>query len=314
MKKTVKIISLSLCAALVLGIGGTAVGAYIRGSTEKYALPDGFSDAMQQVSSETKSGEVRIMSANLLVHYKSWGGTDARPRAKMFFETLNTYKPDVVGLQEISGQWYDCILRYKGNYELLYPLSTGALVRMTGLMYNSDTLNLLEKGQIEYTDGTNSRLRRAVWGVFESKETHEQFAVISTHFDLIRTGQEAEMREIMQSEAAEIIALSENLKATYSVPVFCVGDFNTMNPGEGVDPVMDAPEIYETLCKSLTDTKDIAAESVSGNGCTPDAPTYDHIFLNGSATVRRYAIISPDVLSQMSDHYPIFVDTDIAQK
>lgn len=250
------------------------------------------------------------MSANLLVHYKSWGGTDARPRAKQFFEVLNTYKPDVVGLQEISGQWYDSIMRYKGSYKLLYPLSTGALVRMTGLMYNGDTLNLLEKGQIKYADGTNSRLRRAVWGIFESKETKEQFAVVSTHFDLIRADQEEEMRNIMQSEAAEIVALSEELKATYGVPVFCVGDFNAMNAGN-LDPTMDAPEIYEGLCEYLTDTKDIAEETISGEMCTSNEPTYNHIFLNGEAQMRRYCILSPEALSEMSDHYPIFVDADI---
>lgn len=68
---------------------------------------------------------------------------------------------------------------------------------------------------------------------------------------------------------------------------------------------MDAPEIYEGLCKDLTE------ETVSGEMCTPNEPTYDHIFLNGEMQVRRYCILSPEALSEMSEHYPIFVDTDI---
>lgn len=311
MKKTVKIVSLSLCTALVLGVAGTAVGAYIRGGIDKYSLPDGFDQGMQQVDAAKRNDEVRIMTSNLLVHYKSWGGTDARPRAKMFFETVNTYQPDVIGVQEVSGQWYDCLMRNKGSYKMLFPVSTGALMRMTALMYNTDTLNLIDKGQMKYDEGNDARLRRAVWGIFESKATGKQFAVISTHFDCIRKNEETLMLSYMETQTRQIYEISESIKAEYGVPVFCVGDFNTMNDGEGVDPVMDAPEIYEALCKTLTDTRLVADEKASGDALGADAPTWDHIFLNGEAKINRYAVVSPQVLSEMSDHYPIFVDVSI---
>lgn len=84
-----------------------------------------------------------------------------------------------------------------------------------------------------------------------------------------------------------------------------------MNDGEGVDPVMDAPEIYEALCKTLTDTRLVAQEKANGDALKADAPTWDHIFLNGEAKINRYAVVSPQVLSEMSDHYPIFVDVSI---
>lgn len=308
MKKSIKIVSASICAALVLGIAGKGVGAYIRGGIEKYALPDGFDQGMQQVDSSKQNDEVRIMTSNLLVHYKSWGGTDARPRAKMFFETVNIYKPDVIGVQEVSGQWHNCLMRNKGNYKMLYPVSTGALMRMTALMYNTDTLNLIDKGQMKYDKGNDARLRRAVWGIFESKATGKKFAVISTHFDCIRTDEEELMLSYMKTQTKQINEISDSIKEEYGVPVFCVGDFNTKNSGEGVDPVMDAPEIYEELCKTLTDTRLIAEENASGDALGADDPTWDHIFLNGEAKINRYAIVSPETLSGMSDHYPIFAD------
>lgn len=311
MKKAVKIVSVSICAALVLGIAGTGVGAYIRGGIDKYSLPDGFEQAMKQVDSSKQNDEVRIMTSNLLVHYKSWGGTDARPRAKMFFETVNTYKPDVIGVQEVSGQWHNCLMRNKGNYKMLYPVSTGALMRMTALMYNTDTLNLIDKGQMKYDEGNDARLRRAVWGIFESKATGKKFAVISTHFDCIRTDEEELMLSYMKTQTRQINEISDSIKEKYGVPVFCVGDFNTKNSGEGVDIVMDAPEIYEKLCKTLTDTRLIAEEKASGDALGADDPTWDHIFLNGEAKIDRYAIVSPESLSGMSDHYPIFVDVTI---
>lgn len=311
MKKAVKIVSVSICAALVLGIAGTGVGAYIRGGIDKYSLPDGFEQAMKQVDSSKQNDEVRIMTSNLLVHYKSWGGTDARPRAKMFFETVNTYKPDVIGVQEVSGQWHNCLMRNKGNYKMLYPVFTGALMRMTALMYNTDTLNLIDKGQMKYDEGNDARLRRAVWGIFESKATGKKFAVISTHFDCIRTDEEELMLSYMKTQTRQINEISDSIKEKYGVPVFCVGDFNTKNSGEGVDIVMDAPEIYEKLCKTLTDTRLIAEEKASGDALGADDPTWDHIFLNGEAKIDRYAIVSPESLSGMSDHYPIFVDVTI---
>lgn len=311
MKRVMKMVAIILCVIIVLGISGAVLGAHIRGGIDKYSLPDGFDQAMQQVDSTKQDDEVRIMTSNLLVHYKSWGGTDARPRAKMFFETVHTYQPDVIGVQEVSDQWYDCLMRNKGNYEMLYPVSTGALMRMTALMYNADTLNLIDKGQMKYDEGNDARLRRAVWGIFESKETGKQFAVISTHFDCIRENEEELMLSYMKTQVKQINEISDNIKDEYGVPVFCVGDFNTMNQGEGVNPIMDAPEIYEELCLTLTDTRLVAQEKASGDALDADAPTWDHIFLNGEAQINRYAIVSPQALSEMSDHYPIFADVKI---
>lgn len=313
MNRVMKIIAISLCVVLVLGIAGTVTGAYIRGGIDKYSLPDGFDEAMQQVDSTKQDDQIRIMTSNLLVHYKSWGGSDSRPRAKMFFETVNTYQPDVIGVQEVSDQWYNCLMRNKGSYKMIYPISTGVLLRMTGLMYNSETLTLIDKGQMTYEQGNDSRLRRAVWGIFESKNTKKQFAVISTHFDCIRPGEEELMHSYMEYQAEKIVEISNNLKEEYGVPVFSIGDFNTMNQGEGVDPIMDAPEIYEELCKSLTDTRLVANEKASGDALDAYAPIWDHIFLDGEVQIDRYAIISPEILSQMSDHYPVFIDATISE-
>lgn len=245
---------------LFLGVSGTVLGAYIQGGIGKYDLLDGFESGMQQVDSTKQNDEVRIMTSNLLVHYKSWGGSDARPRAKMFFEMVNTYQPDVIGVQEVSGQWFNCLMRNKGNYDMLYPVSTGALMRMTALMYNTKTLNLIDKGQMKYDEGNNARLRRAVWGIFESQETGKQFAVISTHFDCIRKNEEELMLSYMKTQVKQINEISDSIKEEYGVPVFCIGDFNTMNPGEGVYSVMDASEIYADLCQTLTDTRLVAPE------------------------------------------------------
>lgn len=310
MKKTARIISTILCSIIILGILGTIIGAYIQGGINGYSLPDGFDSELEQVDSK-QGGDVRIMTSNLLVHYKSWGGTPVRPRARMFIEAVNTYKPDVIGVQEMCGQWYNCLMRNRGSYKMLYPVSTGATMKMTALLYNSDTLTLIDKGKTKYDEGNDARLRRAVWGVFECKKSGKRFAVISTHFDCIRQDEEELMLSYMKTQTKQINEISNNIKEQYGIPVFCVGDLNSKEPGDGVDPIYDAPEIYKSLCQTLTDTKLVAKEKASSSELSADAPTWDHIFLNGKAEINRYAILSTPALTDMSDHYPIFADVTL---
>lgn len=161
---------------------------------------------------------------------------------------LDTYRPDVVAVQEMSDQWYCCLMQNRGSYKLLYPVRTGALVRMTGLLYDSDRVTLLEQGDVAYDRGDDARLRRIVWGLFRNNQSGEKYIVSSTHLDLIRSGEEKAERAVMESQADQAAALAKSLAAQYKCPVFACGDFNAMDGG-GYDPVYDAPEIYSRLSK-----------------------------------------------------------------
>ena len=154
---------------------------------------------------------------------------------------LDTYRPDVVAVQEMSDQWYCCLMQNRGSYKLLYPVRTGALVRMTGLLYDSDRVTLLEQGDVAYDRGDDARLRRIVWGLFQNNQSGEKYIVSSTHLDLIRSGEEKAERAVMESQADQAAALAKSLAAQYKCPVFACGDFNAMDGG-GYDPVYDAPE------------------------------------------------------------------------
>lgn len=307
MKKFLKFIIVLLCLAAV---GATAFVAVIniRGDCADYILPKGFEESVSNAdTSRDSDAYARIMSANLLANYESWGGTDAHRRAKMFFCILNEYEPDVVAVQEMSDQWYCCIEKNRGSYKLVYPLSSGLLVHMTGLMYNTDTVTLIDCGRREYTQGDNSRLRRIVWGLFEDNSTKKRYVVTSTHFDLVREGKENEEFGIMNTQAQEQLELTQELSERFDCPVFSAGDFNAMDDG-GYDNGYFAPSVYNTLADSLTDTKYIAEVKTGGDEREVDKPTFDHIFLNGKASVKRYSILSDSVMGEMSDHYPIFAD------
>lgn len=307
-KKVMKIIAIIMSALVIVVAVAVPSVIYYRGDCSDYMLSDEFKKSIKNAdTSRSDSTGARIMTSNLLVHYESWGGSDAHKRAAMFFKVLETYKPDVVALQEMSDQWFCCIMRNKGSYKMLYPVSTGALIKMTAIIYNSDTVDLLDSGEMAYSEGDNFRLRRVVWGLFQDKKTKKQYIVSSTHLDLIREGQEKSELKVMQSQVKEEISLTGSLQKEYSCPVFAAGDFNTMDQG-GYDEIYDAPSVYDKLASSLKDTKNLAKELTGGDAKKVSSPTYDHIFQLGKAKIERYSILSDSSMTAMSDHYPIFID------
>lgn len=295
-----------LCAAVTLAAVPTAV-FLIRGNNSGVQLPAGFEEELSAQAFEN-SADVRIMSSNLLVHYKSWGGTPAKPRAKQYTKMLELYSPDVVGIQEMSDSWY-CLLQNNlpKKYKMLFPFSSGALVRMTAMIYNSETLSVVDSGNFKYKDCDNPRLRRVVWAVFEVKASGKRFAVTNTHFDLLRDGREAELTEVMRSQEKELVSFADELNKKYNCPVMCVGDFNTMEDTPETREI-DIPEIYNSLAADMTDAKFSCKTQVCGDKQAWDYPSYDHVFIKGGARADTFALLSYDCLSEMSDHYPIFAD------
>lgn len=307
MKSKVKIaLSVIICLCLIVTAVPFCVYS-VRGNINSVELPQDFEEQLT-ADAFKNIADVRIMSSNLLVHYESWGGLPAKPRSRKYIEVLNSYKPDVVGMQELCDSWYCCVKKnLPDGYKMLYPLSTGAFVRMTAMVYNTDTLDLTDSGNFTYKQKDNPRLRRVVWAVFKVKATGKQFAVTNTHFDLLRDGREEELAEVMKSQAEELLACIDEISKKYNCPVFSVGDFNTMEATEFTKPV-DIPEIYDTLSSELTDTKFNCENQVNGTMQDWYYPSYDHIFLTGDARAETFCLMSYDYLSDMSDHYPIFAD------
>ncbi|MCC8016576.1 MAG: hypothetical protein LIO43_04245 [Clostridiales bacterium] len=305
-KALISVSAIFLCAVLIVPFSVY----YFRGDIKDEELPVNFEE-MLAASVPDKQSNLRIMTSNLLVHYKSCGGVPAKPRAKMFVQMLKSVQPDVVGIQELSDEWYCCVKEnLPAGYKLLYPVSTGIFVRMTAMIYNSNSVSLIEKGQMKYKNGDNPRLRRVVWAVFEQKSSGKRFAVTNTHFDLLREGQEKEEYAVMQSQTEELVNLVSNLYSRYNCPVFSAGDFNAMENTESTKPI-DAPEIYSQLSSNLNDLKYDAENFVCGNAQGFAAPSYDHIFSNKEVSVKQFVLLSDESMNKMSDHYPAFADIDL---
>lgn len=116
--------------------------------------------------------------------------------------------------------------------------------------------------------------------------------------------------QTMQTQCDELLELIRSLHAEYDCPVFATGDFNTKEDTPET-PAIDAPEIYERLAGELADSKYAAEECSFGAESGFADPSYDHIFINGTATAKRFTMLSDPYMNAMSDHYPIYTDLEI---
>ncbi len=308
MRKALKKIIIFLTVTSVIIASSFILTINFRGNIDDYIISDEFEEAVDNADKlRSGSAYARIMTANVLAHYESWGGTDARKRAKMLLSILDEYSPDVVAIQEMCDQWYCSLLKNAENYKLIYPVLTGVMARTTAIIYNTNTVDLLDYGQYEYKRYDEKRVRRIVWGYFQDKESEKKYIVSSTHFNLIRKNAQTESLQIMNSQADEQVMIAQSLQNRYNCPVFCAGDYNAMDSG-GYDNDYFAPSVYDALTVSLKDTKLLAKRSTEGDAREVEKPTQDHIFMLGNSKVERYSIISDSIMKEMSDHYPIFID------
>ena len=294
---------------ILLLLAAAAVLIFIyndRGNISEIRLPKNFETELADDAFEN-TGDIRIMSSNLLVDYQSWGGTPAKPRAKKYLALIDAYKPDVIGIQEFCENWY-CAVNHNlpDGYKLINPLTTGLLLRMTAMIYNSDTLNLIESDTFSYEMG-DPRLRRVVWAVFEDKKTGKRFAVTNTHLDLLREGQYEELTNVMRSQRDEILNCIEELSERFDCPVFSTGDYNTAE-NTPYAKTADIPEIYNSFADKLVDTKFVSKNQVCGSERNWLSLSYDHIFMKGNSEINSFCLMSYDYLTDMSDHYTIFAD------
>ena len=306
--KGFKITAITLALLMTAAAGG-AIAYAVRGTLPEEAPNAAFIEGLAADNAgRRKDDDTRIMSANLLVHYRSWGGSDAAPRAKQFIELLNKYQPDAAGLQEVSGQWF-CLLdrNLPEGYRFVHRAATGLFARFTTIIYNENTLNLLESGSLRYDEGTDGRMRRIEWALFSRRDSGARFVLTTTHLDLLHEGQIEEELPILRAEAEQLLAFSGETKEKYGCPVILTGDFNAMEDTPYTKET-DAKEIYALLAEKLTDTKDAALYAKSGLAQSLSEPCYDHIFLDGEASVTSFRLLSDPFMEEMSDHFPIYAD------
>ena len=254
-----------------------------------------------------KENEVRIMTLNLLAHYKSWGGKPVEERSDIFFSIRDGYLPDVLGLQEMCFDWYNEINKNKSEYKFVAPLKTAFPQKMTAILYNSDTVELIDSGSITFSDCWNFKSRRAVWGVFRHIRTDKIFTVVNTHLSFIEESEEAQNFFVQTCQVNELYTTIQTLELQYPYPVFIIGDFNTKRRVSYQKSVINSGS-YGILNSLYTDSEDIAKNKYYGENFNFNNTLNDHIFIKGEVTVKNLSLLSQDCFCTLSDHYPLFAD------
>lgn len=250
--------------------------------------------------------EVRIMTLNLLAHYKSWGGKPVEERSDIFFSIRDGYSPDVLGLQEMCSDWYNEINKQKSNYKFISPLKTAFPQKMTAILYNSDTIELIDSGSITFSDCWNFKSRRAVWGVFRHKTINKIFTVVNTHLSFLEELEE-ENFFTQTCQVNELYSVTQFLELQYPYPIFVIGDFNTKRRVYYQKSVINSGS-YGILNSLYTDSEDIAKNKFCGENFNFNNTLIDHIFIKGDVTVKNLSLLSQNCFSSLSDHYPLFAD------
>ena len=250
--------------------------------------------------------EVRIMTLNLLAHYKSWGGKPVEERSDIFFSIRDGYSPDVLGLQEMCSDWYNEINKQKSNYKFISPLKTAFPQKMTAILYNSDTIELIDSGSITFSDCWNFKSRRAVWGVFRHKTINKIFTVVNTHLSFLEELEE-ENFFTQTCQVNELYSVTQSLELQYPYPIFVIGDFNRKRRVSYQKSVINSGS-YGILNSLYTDSEDVAKNKFCGENFNFNNTLIDHIFIKGDVTVKNLSLLSQNCFSSLSDHYPLFAD------
>jgi len=156
------------------------------------------------------------------------GGPTWGERRPVVASTILGQMPDALGVQEADG-WvgqFSQLLASLGSPYQGYQPGGGHI--QTGIVYNSQTLELIARGTKALARrGTD---RRVVWAVFRQKSTGIRFLFGATHLD---QGASASDGALRVTQANQVVAELQRVASAYGdLPTIVVGDLNSY-PGKG---------------------------------------------------------------------------------
>ncbi len=249
------------------------------------------------------SADIKIMSWNIL--NPPWGGTPADMRIDGVVNTLTSELPDVIGFQEVGQKWHNEWDAMPDNYAMVNSKTEDGLPYMTLLMYNTDTLTLVEHGVKDLDP--RSDIRVVVWAVFKANGTDASFLVTNTH------PHSKEMECLLHTAA--YIDMVNALRKEYPLPTLCVGDFNAVETSKAYrlhtrDGFTDAK--YADGVEVLAD-KDSYLKGDFGGEVTSGLGSRDHVFFKGDVTPHTFTTLYENGVDELSDHLPVVATVTVGK-
>lgn len=255
---------------------------------------------------------LRLLTANI------WGDYFDNPvelREDAFIDAFAAYQPDVIGMQEVTYNWYhgDLFTALDAEYELIEKFP-GMTHNYVPLLYKRDRFTLLESGYHQYTQ-TDDKSKAYTYAVLETIENGQVLAVINTHFWWKSGGEHDAIRMVNAQELTECML---KLREAYNCPVFAFGDLNCTTYA-GPFHLFAEHDIVRLrdVAKSFSKKSSHHGNPVKGedglfHGAkpkNPEAKAIDHIIgFRGDYEVTTYQLILDQPVLDASDHSPLYAD------
>lgn len=285
----------------------------------------------QPVEPVTDPRTLRVMSYNIrMAPCFEDEGTENEwryrlPKINMIF---NQYRPDIIGVQEVSlkqmksfeGSYYNLPYKFLGKYPTKKPIESGL-----GFIYNTKKIKLISKlhtmwlnedktkDEAPAWDGSSYE-RFVIYAKFKDIATGKDFWFLTTHFDHLGIKARSESAKI-------VIELAEKLDA----PAIITGDFNCF-PQAGGKALYKLLSSYSSQVQDSGKlTKKIFGVPGSWIGWDYDIykqkegyAKYDYILVKSISKIHQHGIIDDRVWDNNlqkelypSDHRPVLSDLDI---
>ena len=249
--------------------------------------------AVQSVSL-TEGADLRIMTFNLL------GGLEnPNVRHPNIQETILTYMPDVIGLQEANNGHYPNVIRHLTDYAVV---ETEMPTNCTPILYLKDKYTQVAGGcEFLRMRNTDTGTKSIAWVVLRINDTGKLFCVINLHGALQADWRVDNVRQMLDR--------MERVKREYGdIPVLFTGDFNFKNTEAAYQATLDA---------GLTEAEVSAEIRMEGSatwhtvGFAPgEGLSIDHIFYHPDdvLALRHHIAKGEGFEIDASDHCAVWAD------
>ena len=252
--------------------------------------------------------DLRVMSFNILCElFNELAVIEGRQIPVI--APIFTYKPDILGMQEVSDAWYPELEALFGDlYAFADSKDKNGDANFTPLVYNTQTLTLLEHG-VEPLPVVGNGHRTMSWGYFERKSDGVRFVAINTHLNPGDKDSDMSERVVQAGEMAKLVL---SMQKKYQCPVITTGDYNSRLSEAPIKTYMensgmlDACQSAKVVNRSIKTTHELFTQSHRGPG-----EAIDHVFASSDVELLFYNVLIDECLAPSSDHNPIYVDVKL---
>lgn len=282
-----------------------------------------------QISERTPGSNLRLMTNNVWNcdnNKEAWiaigENCSAEVRSVGFARVYTAYMPDVINTQEMTAKMLSSILYNMEKFGVKYSslAINDPVADFTALIYNPETVTLEKSGHHVFGYASDASSKGYTWGYFRHNATGAHFISLSTHLWWKSESAQEGSNANRERQAAEIVALTKELEATYGCPVFIQGDLNTQTTSKAFAVLTDGGFLncQKIATVSTDDKRGYHSCSPSGFSLTLSSGTYtangiDHMLVRGLGTskVLTFEHILPDFYYTLSDHFPVYIDVEL---